>query len=393
MEIGENIHGYRVVELLNKGGFCDAFIVKKGSTQYFMKKYSDPTELSSDFKQFLNNQRLMIPRLKSLGEKTETIVEDFVEGGFYYQVKELIPGKKNLSEWLTEDLDFAHRKDVAIQFCDILDAVHRQNIVHQDLKPEQVMTVPDGSRPSRIRIILTDFDWSVPDGKLVRPVGTPWYINVDKKLSPASDIFTFGIILCEILTGVNPYTKKTGSSYRLYDELEWEKWVNNKDYQRPKNLNDDPKEITPQIDEVIVRCLDPSPSKRPTIKEIKDALMGAVVSPPKTLKLVSESAEKLLAVPGGSYGRRHFKEIFKKAVDLAGNPIYKYLDHDYATLLVSQEGDQLMIASPAYGHAKNKIVLNAKDVTTTPVLVKNGDNLGIFSTAQGKIIYNFVIQC
>ena len=393
LKVGDTIHGYSIDNELRIGAFCNSYIVSKGRNSYFMKAYSDPTALSADFSDFQKNQSIMIPRLKALGPITETIIEDFEDNGFYYQVKELIDSGKNLAEWLCEDTDFNHRKDVARQFCDILSAVHAKNIIHQDLKPEQVMTVVDGSKESGIRLVLTDFDWSIPDGRVVRRVGTPWYFNPDSKPSFQSDIFTFGIILCELLTGGNPYSKMdTMGEYRLYDDIEWKSWVNHKDYLRPSEINDDETQITPAIDDVIVKCLDPDPSKRPSLSDISSVLRGAASKPMK-IKLLGEGSDKLLIVPGGAYGRKHFKEIFKNTFDSYGNLVYKYLDPDYSSLLLSQSGDELMVCSPAYGHAKNRIVLNGKDLTNTPVSVRNGDKIGIFSVTQGKIVYNFTIEC
>ena len=53
VEVGDTIWGYKVVDLINRGGFCNAFKVEQGGKYYFMKEYTDPTKLSKDFEDFL----------------------------------------------------------------------------------------------------------------------------------------------------------------------------------------------------------------------------------------------------------------------------------------------------------------------------------------------------
>lgn len=387
------INGYKIVKELNKGAFCDAYLVSKGGVDYFMKEYKDPTVMSKDYKDFKNNQKTMIPLLKALGNKTETIVEDFevAKEGRYYQIKELIPGGQNLRDWLDTDGDYNHRLDVANQFCDILIAVHGKKIIHQDLKPEQVMTVVDSSKEAGIRLILTDFDWSVPNGIVVRYVGTPGYTNIDgEKLSYKSDIFTFGIILCELLTGANPYFVTESGDEVIFDAVEWVEWVKREQYMKPIDLNSD---LPPEINDIICRCLKPKQKDRPSLEEIMDALKGEKLPPPpQKVKLVSSTGEKMLMVPGMGYGRKHFKALFQNTYDSAGNRVYKYLDNIYAILNLSQTGAQLLINCPAYGKAKNKIMLNGKELTDKPTPINDGDKISIYSTTKSAEVVAFTVQ-
>lgn len=380
---------YDIVEELNKGAFCDAYKVRKSGKDYFLKLYKDPTEMSADYEDFKKNQKTMIPILKALGGKTETIIEDFEIDGRYYQVKEFIPGATNLRDWLDKCDDFDERLDVAIQLCYIIKAVHEKNIIHQDLKPEQIMTISDSSRKAGIRIILTDFDWSIPNGKVVRYVGTPGYGNIDgNKVSFKSDIFTLGIILCELLTGCNPFVFSDTGEARLYEPELWEKWVKNKDYVTPNKINTD---LSKPFNDIIVRCLEPNQSARPSIDEIIKTLEGKSDSPKKA-KLRSSSGEVLIMVPGNGYGRKYFKELFSRTTDADGNEVYKYLDKNYATLSLSQEGSELFICCPANGMAKNTILLNGVEMPNKPTPVKNGDKVAIYSTNKSCEVATFTIE-
>ena len=387
----ETIHGYEIVEEINKGAFCDAFKARKGGENYFLKLYKDPTIMSADFEDFKKNQKRMIPLLAALGDKTETIVEDFEEGGRYYQVKEFIAGSTNMRCWLETNDSIEDRMDVALQFCEILKAVHGKNIIHQDLKPEQVMVVADSSKKSKVRIILTDFDWSVPSGNVIRYVGTPGYGNIDgRNLSFKSDIFTFGIILCELLTGCNPYVYSDYDEERIYETARWVEWVKRKDYVAPIKIND---ELPKAINDIIERCLDPEPKNRPSLDDILAVLQGkSVPGVRKKAKLRSSSGDLMIMVPGMGYGRKHFKELFGRTTDAESNEIYKYLDKNYAILSLSQEGDNLLICCPANGMAKNKVLLNGYEMPNKPTLLKNGDKISIFSSGKCSEVASFTIE-
>lgn len=382
------IKDYDIVEELNKGAFCDAYKVRKDGKDYFLKLYKDPTEMSADYKAFKENQKTMRPLLDALGNKTETIIEDFEIDGRYHQVKEFIPGATNLRDWLETNDCYAERLDVSIQFCEILKAVHGKNIIHQDLKPEQIMTVHDSSKKAGIRIILTDFDWSVPNGNVVRHVGTPGYGNIDgTNLSFKSDIFTTGIIICELLTGCNPYVYSETDEERIYEPTRWVEWVKEKDYVAPNRIND---ELPQTINDIIVRCLEPNQDARPSLDEITKALQGIGVR--KKAKLRSTSGDMMIMVPGMGYGRKHFKELFGRTTDAESNEIYKYLDKNYAILSLNQVGEELLICCPANGIAKNKILLNGVDMPNTPTPVKNGDKITLFSTNKSCEVASFTIE-
>lgn len=382
------IHGYEIVELINAGEFCNSYKVTKSGKTYFLKEYTDPTKACADYKAFVKNQKTMIPLLKSLGRMTETIVEDFEEGPRYFQVKEFIPGGINLENWMEANMDESKRLDVAIQFCEILREVHSKNIVHQDLKPAQVMTVEDPSKKAGIRLILTDFDWSIPNGNIVRAVGTPWYSNIDAKKSFKSDIFTTGIIICKLLTGCNPYNiPDSGGSGRICEDTKWVEWVKKKDYMIPCEINTS---LPKNISDIIVKCLEPKAEDRPTLDAILDALKKK--KHPLKAKLSASTGDMMWMIPGMSYGRKHFSELFGKTLDDDGNEIYKYLDRSYATLCIEQDGDVLKVCCPAYGKTKNKIMIDDEELTDKPTPLNDGNTIGIFSTSKSKVICKFTVK-
>lgn len=378
-KVGENINGYSVDELIQAGAFCNAYKVSKGGVNYFLKEYSDPTKLSTDYHAFFKNQELMIPRLKALGAKTETIIDHF-ELDRYYQLKEWIQGQ-DLEDWMESNTSYEDRKDLAIQICDILESIHKQKIIHQDLKPKQFMVIPDTAFKSGYRVILTDFDWSIPDGIIVRRVGTPWYKCVDKSITEKSDIFTFGIILCELLTGQNPYQ----DNGICEDEL-WLAWVQNHRYEEPANLNK--ADIKPALNKAMVACLDVNPMNRPSLEEIKSALEGR--SDVAKLLVLKSGGQQLMIPLTKTATRRAFKAMFSAITDPWGNQVYKYLDRDIDIFQFSKLGDGVAIALS--NNLANKLKLNGVELSKTPTPVNNGDKLEIFSIKRGVSVAEFTVE-
>ena len=372
---GDTIRGYKVVELINNGGFCNAFKVSKGGKQFFMKEYSDPTELSKDFKPFLENQKRILASLLKLGDTTETIVEHFVEDSHYYQIKELLSGR-NMDDWMETNDNVADRFEAAIQLTKIIRQIHGAGIVHQDLKPGQVMVVSE----SPLKLVLTDFDWSVPDGRLVRKVGTPWYGYVDDKPSEKSDIFTLGIIICALLTGATPYQTVHED---LFDPDLWPRWVSGRNYDEPIDLN--PDDITKKLNKMLVACLSPDPADRPTLDEILAVLENPRDS--KRMVALENGAHKLIIPAGATADRRDFRLCFPETMDKDGNLIYLYVSHELTALKVVRDGDELAVCSP--DTLANKFLLNGKELTATPVRINDGDELALFSTKRDETVATF----
>lgn len=378
INVGETIRGYKVVDLINNGGFCNAFKVSKGGKQYFLKEYSDPTELSKDFKAFVENQKTILATLLKLSDATEKIVEHFVEAGHYYQVKELLCGK-NMDDWMEVNTDVSDRFQAAIQLTKIIREIHSAGIVHQDLKPGQVMVVSE----SPLKLVLTDFDWSVPNGRMVRKVGTPWYGYVDDKPSEKSDIFTLGIIICALLTGATPYQLR---HEELFDADLWPRWVSGRNYDEPIELN--PDDVSRKVNKVLVACLSPVPSERPTLDEILDVLENPKDS--KRTVILADGARKLIIPAGATADRRDFRLCFPETMDKDGNLVYLYVSHELTALKVERDGDELVISSP--DELSNKFLLNGKELTAAPVRINDGDELALFSTKRGEPVAKFAVS-
>jgi serine/threonine-protein kinase len=125
--------------------------------------------------------------------------------------------------------------EIARQLCAGLAAAHDKGVIHRDLKPANIML--DGR--GHVRIVDFGIGGLAAQIRDVRS-GTPDYMSPEqlagKEVTPRSDIYALGIVLCELLTGKRPPLKPAGPDTTALD---------------------------PAVERVIQRCLDPDPRLRP----------------------------------------------------------------------------------------------------------------------------------
>ena len=200
---------------------------------------------------------------------------EFLEGGYDMQ-KELDKAKGGL-----EVMSFVDRVISAKVMMNAIAAIHKAGVVHTDLKPENLMLVandnPHVDAKYDVKLIDMDFalqvDKTAPWHEDTGYTGTPgWFspehLRKNGKPVEASDVFTCGLILYELLGGKQPL-------YHL-DDADYLKEIDSRSTLKPTLLGrmgdlEDPGN-SQIVEEVIHRCLDPDPAKRPTAKEVNEAL-------------------------------------------------------------------------------------------------------------------------
>ncbi len=103
--------------------------------------------------------------------------------------------------------------ELGFEIAEALEYVHAQGVIHRDITPSNIMLVDYGTSLSRIRARLTDFGIAIPVGTIHEhgdpTVGTPAYLSPEQasawSLTPASDIYSLGLVLLECFTGVRAF--------------------------------------------------------------------------------------------------------------------------------------------------------------------------------------------
>lgn len=204
-----------------------------------------------------------------------TVFDIGQEGSQLYLVSELLEGSTLRSRLDQGRLSVAKALDYAARLARGIAAAHRRGVVHRDLKPENVFITGDGQlKILDFGLAKRDAGASPPDadtqGSLTMPgasMGTPGYMSPEQlRGRPAdarSDIFSWAVIVTEMLTGKRPFSSESHS-----DEIA----AQLRDQPAPL-----PDEVPPLVAFVVSRSLEKSPDDRPhSMHDIAMLLDGAV---------------------------------------------------------------------------------------------------------------------
>jgi len=150
------------------------------------------------------------------------------------------------------------------QVSDTLSALHAQGIIHGDLKPENMIVSPTG------RVTLVDFGFSCPSGsQLVSIRGTRDYIAPEQvdmaPLTEKTDLYNFGATMYFLFAGRHAPALMPQPGDNAH-------FIGIRDWQAPP-LSEVTPGIPPELDEIILRCLQKRTFERPScIEEVREVL-------------------------------------------------------------------------------------------------------------------------
>jgi len=133
------------------------------------------------------------------------------DGDRQYIVMEYVEGR-DLKSIIRADapLPLTRALDLAEQICAGVGAAHKAGVVHCDVKPQNVLIAEDGRAKVTDFGIARAFSAAAPVGYTESVWGTPHYFSPEQaegsQPTPASDVYSIGIILFEMLTGRLPFT-------------------------------------------------------------------------------------------------------------------------------------------------------------------------------------------
>jgi eukaryotic-like serine/threonine-protein kinase len=226
--------------------------------------------------------------------------------GISYVVMELLEGETLRSRIPVSGIPWQKVLDLAVPIAEALSGAHSRGVVHRDLKPENIFLTSD----DRIKILdfgLARLTEIVPQQETTEAPtrsqelesatvsGTVPYMSPEqitgKGVDARSDIFSFGCVLYEMLTGRRPFSRNS-SAETIAAILK----------ENPTPLADSGKQIPPQLERVVLHCLEKNPSQRfQTARDLTFALReisNTSVIPKTTYKLPSRTFKLgLVGVP------------------------------------------------------------------------------------------------
>jgi serine/threonine-protein kinase len=227
---------YHIIKKLGEGGMGTVYLgehVKMGRKSAIkvmtQAMTNDPDAVSRFNREASNASRLSHPNICQIYDFGET------SDGIIYLAMEFIEGC-SLSDLIEREgaLPPARAANILRQSADALQVAHDQTIVHRDIKPDNIMivTAKDGSDVAKvvdfgIAKALAGDEMGQKVTKTGLVVGTPEYMSPEQlsgdKLDGRSDIYSLGLVLYKMLTGVLPFQADTAQETmikRLTDDPE-----------------------------------------------------------------------------------------------------------------------------------------------------------------------------
>ncbi|MCI0416499.1 protein kinase [bacterium] len=211
--------------------------------------------------------------LASLNHPNIASIFDLQESnGIRFLVLELVPGR-TLAEILGQKLSHTEALEICLQVAEAVEAAHEKGIVHRDLKPANIKVTPEG------KVKVLDFGLakvlgssSIDSGLSQAPtaagetregiiLGTVPYMSPEqargKAIDKRTDIWSFGCVLFEVLTGRRAFEGETVTdtlAVILNQDPDWQVL---------------PNDISPKLRDLVKRCLQKDPHRR--LRDIGDA--------------------------------------------------------------------------------------------------------------------------
>ena len=269
LQIGDLLGGrYEILQLLGEGGMGavyqarDVELEREVALKVTLPEMAEHPEILQRFKQELILARQItdrnVIRIFDIGEagKIKFITMEYLEGENLHQILKR-QGK----------LEVAEAIGIMEQAASGLAAAHREGIIHRDLKPGNIMRDKNG------RVVVMDFglartfsgDGMTRTGAML---GTIEYMSPEqaqgKDVKASSDVFTFGLILYELLAGVTPFHAESAIASLLM-----------RSQQRAVPLADVARNVPGTLSNIVSKCLETDPAKRYQSAEELDADLRA----------------------------------------------------------------------------------------------------------------------
>jgi eukaryotic-like serine/threonine-protein kinase len=317
MQAGAVIDGFTVGECVHRGGMATLWSVTHPGINVPMlmkvprvSEGEDPAAIVS-----FEMEQMILPRLSGPHVPACFGTGDFARQA--YVVIERIPGQTLYKQIDALPLPYEEARVLGGKIASALAALHRQNVIHHDIKPSSIMFRDSGEA------VLIDYGLSrhnhLPDllqEEFRLPYGTAPYMAPERLLGvrddPRSDLFSLGVLLYFFTTGERPFGESEtlrGMRRRLW-----------RDPYPPRQLRGD---YPPWLQEIVLRCLEIEPAWRhPTASQLAFDL-----GHPEQVKLTARS-ERLARDPLSTVWRRRFnrgtmqpKQKSDAAAQLASSPI------------------------------------------------------------------------
>jgi len=222
MLIQQRAGEFKLIRMIGSGGMGAVFLAERDDGEFQQRvaiKFANAVDDSEWLMERFLAERNILARLEHPniarligGGRTDT--------GVRYLVMEYVDGQ-HLSDWLKQqpDRSLPPRIDLFLGICDAVAYAHRNLVIHRDIKPGNVMVTSDG-RPKLLDFGISKVMDSTSNAEAAAAttvrVMTPPYASPEQVkgdfVSTATDVYSLGALLYEMLTGVAPFELGSTSS-------------------------------------------------------------------------------------------------------------------------------------------------------------------------------------
>lgn len=230
--VGRRIGAYDILEEIGHGGMGEVYRARRADGQYekevAVKLVRGGYDTATVIERFRHERQILAsldhPNIARLLDGGTT------EEGVPYLVMELINGTPIDRYSDEKQLDVTERLRLFVQVCSAVQYAHQRLVIHRDIKPGNILVTNEGSPKLLDFGIAKILDPSVNTETTLAAPMTPQYASPEQirgePITTATDVYSLGVVLYQLLTGRSPYPANTRTPHdfaRAICELEPER--------------------------------------------------------------------------------------------------------------------------------------------------------------------------